>query len=148
MTTTATISNADISSEVIDDEVMIMDLSNGRYYSLQGAGMLVWESLRQGVSIQETINKCLDRYQGDVEEISGQVNSLVEELVAQGLVTLEHDGKTETELQVSAEREQNGIPFANCQLNVYTDMEDLLLLDPIHDVDAKGWPHRSATDQE
>ena len=25
-------------------------------------------------------------------------------------------------------------------LNKYTDMQDLLLLDPIHEVDATGWP--------
>jgi hypothetical protein len=25
-------------------------------------------------------------------------------------------------------------------LNVYSDMQDLLTLDPIHDVDAAGWP--------
>jgi hypothetical protein len=25
-------------------------------------------------------------------------------------------------------------------LNKYTDMQDLLLLDPIHEVDAAGWP--------
>jgi hypothetical protein len=27
-------------------------------------------------------------------------------------------------------------------LAVYTDMQDLLLLDPIHDVDEIGWPTR------
>ena len=25
-------------------------------------------------------------------------------------------------------------------LNKYTDMQDLLLIDPIHDVEAHGWP--------
>ena len=27
------------------------------------------------------------------------------------------------------------------QLMKYTDMQELILLDPIHDVDEKGWPH-------
>jgi hypothetical protein len=27
-------------------------------------------------------------------------------------------------------------------LERYTDMQELLLLDPIHDVDESGWPHR------
>jgi hypothetical protein len=26
-------------------------------------------------------------------------------------------------------------------LNKYTDMQDLLLLDPIHEVDERGWPN-------
>ena len=25
----------------------------------------------------------------------------------------------------------------------YTDIEDMLILDPIHEVDASGWPHRA-----
>jgi hypothetical protein len=28
-------------------------------------------------------------------------------------------------------------------MSVYTDMEELLLLDPIHDVDETGWPVRA-----
>jgi hypothetical protein len=28
-------------------------------------------------------------------------------------------------------------------LHKYTDMEELLLLDPIHDVDETGWPNKS-----
>ena len=31
-------------------------------------------------------------------------------------------------------------PFHPPVLNVFSDMQDLLLLDPIHDVDATGWP--------
>jgi hypothetical protein len=27
-------------------------------------------------------------------------------------------------------------------LERYTDMQELLFLDPIHDVDESGWPHR------
>jgi hypothetical protein len=26
-------------------------------------------------------------------------------------------------------------------LEKFTDMEDLLLLDPVHEVDGRGWPH-------
>jgi hypothetical protein len=34
------------------------------------------------------------------------------------------------------------IPFAQPVLNKFTDVEDLLMLDPIHDVDAAGWPQK------
>jgi len=32
-------------------------------------------------------------------------------------------------------------PFQMPVVERYTDMADLLLLDPIHDVNAEGWPH-------
>ena len=32
-------------------------------------------------------------------------------------------------------------PYEPPQLEKYTDMQDLVLLDPVHEVDATGWPH-------
>jgi len=38
--------------------------------------------------------------------------------------------------------------FEKPKLQKFTDMQDLLLLDPIHEVDEAGWPHtRNDTDQ-
>ena len=37
-------------------------------------------------------------------------------------------------------------PYSPPVLNSYTDMEELLLLDPIHDVDQAGWPMPKASD--
>lgn len=34
------------------------------------------------------------------------------------------------------------VPFEPPVLEKYTDMQDLLLLDPIHEVDDTGWPKR------
>ena len=31
-------------------------------------------------------------------------------------------------------------------LQKFTDMQEMLLLDPIHDVDARGWPHQKSDD--
>jgi hypothetical protein len=31
-------------------------------------------------------------------------------------------------------------PFTDPVIEIYTDLQDLLLLDPIHDVDDRGWP--------
>jgi hypothetical protein len=45
---------------------------------------------------------------------------------------------------VSHGLDNNGIdkpPFEMPKLSKYTDMEDLLALDPIHEVDEMGWPN-------
>ncbi len=34
----------------------------------------------------------------------------------------------------------SNVPYAPPALETYTDMQELLLLDPIHDVDETGWP--------
>jgi len=32
-------------------------------------------------------------------------------------------------------------PFTKPELHKFTDMQDLLLFDPIHEVDESGWPN-------
>lgn len=34
-------------------------------------------------------------------------------------------------------------PYARLALTKYTDMQELLLLDPVHEVDDEGWPSRA-----
>jgi hypothetical protein len=45
--------------------------------------------------------------------------------------------------------EQTGeaLVYAKPELQVYSDMKDLLLLDPIHDVSEEGWPIRPVADK-
>ena len=38
-------------------------------------------------------------------------------------------------------------PFVPPTLEKYTDMQDLVLLDPVHEVDERGWPHAQAAAQ-
>jgi hypothetical protein len=37
-------------------------------------------------------------------------------------------------------------PFQPPLFEKFTDMEAMLLLDPVHDVDDEGWPHMPAAD--
>ena len=37
------------------------------------------------------------------------------------------------------------LPFVAPKLETYTDMQDIILLDPVHKVDSRGWPHAAET---
>jgi hypothetical protein len=43
---------------------------------------------------------------------------------------------------------QGELPFVAPVLDKYTDMQELLLLDPIHEVDASGWPKLPDDDRD
>ena len=36
------------------------------------------------------------------------------------------------------------VPFVAPSFTTFTDMQDIILLDPVHEVDTRGWPHASA----
>jgi hypothetical protein len=76
------------------------------------------------------------------EEIT--VNLFIQQLQQEGLVIPVDNKLADSSLpqnwkeQITA-KESKAI-FNAPVLNKYTDMQDLLLLDPIHEVDATGWP--------
>jgi hypothetical protein len=81
--------------------------------------------------------------------VSASVTGFVEELVKEGLlVKADHEIPAgDASLLISQLAEVAG-DFKPPLVNKYTDMQDLLLLDPIHEVDEKGWPESKSPEQE
>jgi hypothetical protein len=130
--------------ESFDDEVVIVNLDSGNYYSLDKVGADIWSLLERGASLHETVSAVEGIYDGDHDDIRAGVKRLVEELQAESLILSEtRECSAGSRDAVLAENGvQGGKPaFAPPVLSKYTDMQDLLLLDPIHEVDESGWPN-------
>jgi hypothetical protein len=124
--------------ETFDDEVVIVNLESGSYYSLDHVGATIWHWLEQGAHVSAIQQNIAARYQGDPAEIQGSVQKFLDELLKESLV-LAHDAP-DSERDSSSEIAGEKVAFVAPVLNKYTDMEELLLLDPIHEVDELGWP--------
>jgi hypothetical protein len=128
--------------ETVDGEVIAIDLANGSYYSLSGSGPAIWEQLAAGGEEEEIGVALAARFDGDPTAIRSEVAALLEKLVESSLVVAV-DGAgapPSTALNGSGEK----LPFEPAKLERYTDMKDYFLLDPIHEVDAAGWPRPAA----
>ena len=134
------INTPNVVHEAIEGEVVIVNLEKGLYFSTDGVGAAVWTRLAAGQSIEEVRGWLVAGF-ADADTASGDLDSFVEQLRASDLVT-DSDAAPET----------NGIEIASAPdayttpvLEIYSDMEELLLLDPIHEVnDEAGWPKASA----
>jgi hypothetical protein len=127
----------DTASEVFDGEVVIAHYGTGLYFSISPAGALIWQGLGHGLTAAETAVWLADHFASDAVAIPAQVEAFVASLVEKQLV-----------LPV-AEREKVGtlpaIGLAAWQepaIDSFDDLQELLLLDPVHDVTEAGWPHR------
>lgn len=133
------VDSSQITDEVIDDEVIIVNLENGNYYSLVAAAADIWLLLKSGITYGETTRLIQSRYSGDPSLIQQGIEAFVGELVAQGLLTpSESPVETGTSVELPAKAALS--PFETPKLEVYVDMQKMLLLDPIHEVDESGWP--------
>lgn len=137
------IASADIVSETIDEEVIIVNLQEGFYYSLFNTATDIWNRIETGISSQNLIKELLQHYDGSPEEIIQEINKFIETLQTEGLIIVEtiekpnYESPVLTKLPDPTEKKH----FQSPEINKFTDMEELLLLDPIHEVDeTAGWP--------
>ena len=134
--------------EVIAGEVVIINMISGSYYSLTDVGTFVWEMLEQGFSQEAIVNTLLLQYDAELDTIETALMVLIESLVTENLLTsvmISEDrslSNTELMTELNIEVKKSFIPPI---LGKYDDMQELLLVDPIHDVDESGWPNLKQT---
>jgi hypothetical protein len=126
--------------QTIDGEVVIVDVENGTYYSLRDTGAEVWSLLESGAGLQEIVRELGRRYQTGPGEIEAGVARLLTELQQEGILTPDPAAGA---MSGRGADDLAGTPkptFARPVLERFTDMKDLLLLDPIHEGGDVGWP--------
>ncbi len=108
----------DVVGEEFDGEVVVLNLRTGQYFGLNESGAALWGAILAGAD------------PADIAGISG--SEFAARLVELGLIS------QSAEPPVPAEKLTLDI---TPMIDVYDDLSDLILADPIHDVDAeKGWP--------
>lgn len=135
------INTPEIVHETIEGEVVIINLENGNYYSLDGIGASIWDSIGRGASVGKIVRGLDLHYQAKGSQIELAVEQFLAELEQDDLIA--PDGTGASEINHAPKTQETGAKydFEAPVLNRYTDMQDLLLLDPIHDVDEAGWPN-------
>lgn len=129
--------------ETIDNEVIIIDFNTGNYFSLDNVGALIWNSVAAELDMESVNANVCNLYGRRREEVEPATARFVAELIETGLI-LEAPGSQAqgpAPLPAAADGMQPDRPYAPPVLNRYNDMQQLLLLDPIHDVDETGWPN-------
>jgi coenzyme PQQ synthesis protein D (PqqD) len=124
-----------VSHECIDGEVVVINMENGTYYSLLHLGARLWELVAAGSTRAELLERIATAYP-DEPRAMDEVSAFVDELLSEGLVTEEEGARTVLEPVFPS-------PYASPRLEKFTDLQEMLMLDPIHEVDAAaGWPHK------
>jgi Coenzyme PQQ synthesis protein D (PqqD) len=124
--------------ETIDREVVIINLESGNYYSLRGTGARVWAGVAGLAGTGEIAADLARAYEG-VPDAGASVADFLADLEAEGLIAPVPDG-SHIHPTWSPEGPAED-PFQAPVLERFTDMQDLILLDPVHEVDeAEGWP--------
>jgi len=134
------INTPNVVHEAIEGEVVIVNLEKGLYFSIDGVGAALWTRVAAGHSIDELRGWFGDTFAA-ADNAAADIETFLEQLRSNDLVT-DSDSAPETD---GTEPSAPPDSYAPPALEVYSDMEELLLLDPIHEVsDEAGWPNAPA----
>lgn len=103
-----------ISAETVDGETIVINFLTGAYYTLDGAAAKVWQQISTA----------------GLESAGELDRGVVADFAAAGIVIADPSLSLPNP---SADPAKNGF-------KAYTDMAQILLADPIHEVGQQGWP--------
>ena len=124
--------------QTVDEETVVVDLGTGSYFSLRGSAQVIWSALERGLDVPGVVREVAGRYDGDRADIAGAVQAFVTELVDDKLIVAANADAP----AVASEAQADG-----AAVGPYDDLQDLILLDPVHEVsEEEGWPHARPSD--
>ncbi|MDB5699791.1 MAG: hypothetical protein JWN69_2595 [Alphaproteobacteria bacterium] len=122
--------------EVISGEAIVLHLQRGNYFSMRGSGALIWAGVEQKAALNKIAGALQAHYGVAADDALEAVKAFVSELAGHDLIR-EGSCFNAEPVAVPSDLEAS---YSDPSLEIYTDMQDLLLLDPIHGVDETGWP--------
>ncbi len=132
--------------ETIDGETILLDLNTGNYYSLDGTGAVIWEFIDKTGNWAKAIEIMTAANSAESDIIDSTVKQFTEELLTEKLMVIAENEITSPDVtELEKKLKEIALNFKAPAVCKYTDMQDLLLLDPIHEVDEKGWPESRET---
>ena len=122
-------------TEVMDDEVVALNVETGIYFSMRELGAALWTDLAAGHPVEALASKLRADGGSDAPLVE-----FVSQVRGHGLMrpseARPHPGQSAVDLALHSGQDQ-------LILEKYEDMKDLILSDPVHDVDeTRGWPIR------
>jgi hypothetical protein len=116
--------------------VIVINLERGSYFSLRESAAELWSLVEQGCARDAIVEALTSRYSASPsQEVASEAGRFLDELRDEELV-VESNGAP----AAVPDLEPATSAFASPRLEKYTDLEDLIMLDPIHEVEPEGWP--------
>jgi hypothetical protein len=133
------VNSPNVISETIQGETIIIHLTTGAYYSLRGTGPEVWNAIAASASVNEIADELAAHNDVSAADAAPAVERIIADLTAEDLISV--DGNATARVGAATANGNGAVKqFEAPELAKYTDMQDLVLLDPVHEVTDTGWP--------
>jgi hypothetical protein len=127
--------SGEVAASLMDDELVVINLSTGVYYSTEKAGAEIWRLIELGFSVSEIVDAVAAGYDAPSDVVRPDVESLLKQLVDERVILVREAPRTSEPYEP-----RGGGAYESPVFHIYKDMSDLLALDaPMPDMDAIPW---------
>jgi hypothetical protein len=124
--------------DTIDGEVLAIRSDTGAYYSMTGASATTWVALLASQPFDHVVDQVARHHNVGSQEAAEAVHAFAESLVGEKLLIRGDVDALSEPIRLPAETASAA--WVAPSFEKFTDMQDLLLFDPIHEVQPSGWP--------
>ena len=144
MNNTFTVDESAVVFERYDDETIAINLNTGIYYTLNTTAAAIFDLLAAGCPVTELIPILQPKYSDDLRRFESDLLDFVSELQRATLIE-----PSQANIGPRLQTAENGPKrvFEVPILKVHEDLQELFLLDPVHEVGAQGWPAPQGSQQ-
>lgn len=131
------LNSTSISIERLNGEIIMISFESGDYFSCFGVASDVLTLISRSVSTSQIKEVLLSKFGGEFQV--DQVTSFIQECLSQNIIKLNTNiTSLDTQLPDDYDRSRWNAPI----LEKFSEYNDLLLIDPIHDSSLEGWPNK------
>ena len=132
MTTSYTIREQQISHNRFDDEVIIVNLASGSYFSLHDTAAEIWDLMQKGPASAQSLAAA---FSTDDPQAVRDIGAFLQQLLSFDVIA--PGDATPSPVSTAA-------AYTQPTIEAFDELRELLLADIVHDTDEAGWPHLAA----
>ena len=81
--------NNTIVTSSIDNDIVMISIERGKYYSMESIGSRIWELMNEELTVKDLCDKLCNKYNVDVEQCQSDVLHLLKDLVNENLIIIQ-----------------------------------------------------------
>jgi Coenzyme PQQ synthesis protein D (PqqD) len=137
------INSKDVAFDIIEAHVLVINLRTGKYFHLVDSAAMIWRYITESKNVSEIETLLFSHYDVQRELLTREVKHFINELLDESLIFKSED---DSELASIVEVLPGKNEFKGPALEVFTDLQEFLLLDPIHEISNLGLPSKQISE--
>lgn len=132
--------STNIATEIFDNEAVLINIPQGKYYSVRGnTGIRILEILQEPSSIDNILAAVRNEFELNNEvDSENEIEIFINHLENENIIIPAQEA-----IACKPEETDFKRPYEKVELEIFDDMQELIMLDPVHDVESfKGWPQK------